>query len=168
MALPHDLLAQARALATNEPRRPRQASLRRAVSTAYYALFHLLAAEAAARFLTGVDRQPLRAQLQRAFAHTTMAEACKEIRKPNGGRLAASIPGSPVQSELASLAGAFLDLQEARNEADYNVSRDLRRSDVLDLLEVAETAFRDWETVRRSLQADAFLAALLAVRGMCR
>ena len=37
-----DLLAQARHLATRERRRPKQASLRRAVSAAYYALFHYL------------------------------------------------------------------------------------------------------------------------------
>ena len=35
----HDLLAQARILATREPRRPKQATLRRSVSTCYYALF---------------------------------------------------------------------------------------------------------------------------------
>ena len=42
MALAEDLKDQAYVLATLEPRKPKQASLRRAVSTAYYALFHLL------------------------------------------------------------------------------------------------------------------------------
>ena len=42
MSLHGDLLDQASRLAVQEPRRPRQASLRRAVSAAYYALFHLL------------------------------------------------------------------------------------------------------------------------------
>jgi uncharacterized protein (UPF0332 family) len=37
-----DLLEQALHLAKREKKKPRQASLRRAVSTAYYALFHLL------------------------------------------------------------------------------------------------------------------------------
>ena len=41
MSFPNDLLEQARHLANREPKRPKQASLRRAVSTAYYALFHL-------------------------------------------------------------------------------------------------------------------------------
>jgi hypothetical protein len=48
MSLPADLLAQARRLVSLDPRRPRQASLRRAISTAYYALFHLLISEASA------------------------------------------------------------------------------------------------------------------------
>lgn len=43
MAFPDDLLEQAVHLARREPGRPRQASLRRAISTAYYALFHLQA-----------------------------------------------------------------------------------------------------------------------------
>lgn len=37
-----NLLAQAKLLATKEQSRPKQASLRRSVSAAYYALFHLL------------------------------------------------------------------------------------------------------------------------------
>jgi hypothetical protein len=48
MSLPADLLAQARRLISQDPRRPRQASLRRAISTAYYALVHLLISEASA------------------------------------------------------------------------------------------------------------------------
>lgn len=39
MSLHADLLKQARHLATKERRRPSQASLRRAISAAYYALF---------------------------------------------------------------------------------------------------------------------------------
>lgn len=45
MGLPEDLLEQAGHLARRERKRPRQASLRRAVSAAYYALFHLLTSE---------------------------------------------------------------------------------------------------------------------------
>ncbi len=46
MAYPDDLLEQAQHLAQREPKRPKQASLRRAISSAYYALFHLLISEA--------------------------------------------------------------------------------------------------------------------------
>jgi hypothetical protein len=45
-SLPEHLLEQARHLAGRERTRPRQASLRRALSTAYYALFHFLIREA--------------------------------------------------------------------------------------------------------------------------
>ena len=46
MAFADDLLEQAYHLANRESGDPKQASLRRAVSTAYYALFHLLIDEA--------------------------------------------------------------------------------------------------------------------------
>ena len=51
MSLHGDLLRQARHLAAKEPRRPLQASLRRAVSAAYYSLFHLLVDEAVNRMI---------------------------------------------------------------------------------------------------------------------
>ena len=46
MAFADDLLEQAYHLANKENDNPTQASLRRSVSTAYYALFHLLIDEA--------------------------------------------------------------------------------------------------------------------------
>ena len=52
-----DLLEQARHLAKRGKKRPRQASLRRAVSTAYYALFHLLISEATLNWKR-VDQRP--------------------------------------------------------------------------------------------------------------
>jgi hypothetical protein len=47
VGIAHELLDQAHHLATYEGTNPTQAGLRRAVSTAYYALFHLLTDEAA-------------------------------------------------------------------------------------------------------------------------
>src|SRR5208337_2257920 len=51
MSLHAELLDQAEQLAQLDPRRPKQANLRRAVSSAYYALFHLLAWEASALYV---------------------------------------------------------------------------------------------------------------------
>jgi len=55
MPFADDLLEQAHHLATREAGEPKQASLRRAVSTAYYALFHLLIDEAVSQW--SVERQ---------------------------------------------------------------------------------------------------------------
>ena len=46
MALADQLLKQAVLLVLKEPKHPTEASLRRAVSTAYYVVFHLLIEEA--------------------------------------------------------------------------------------------------------------------------
>ena len=65
-------MAQAKLLATKEKSRPKQASLRRSVSAAYYALFHLLVDAAARRLVSAADRKPLRNCLARAFDHGLM------------------------------------------------------------------------------------------------
>jgi hypothetical protein len=65
MAFAKDLLQQAFLLLNKESKNPKQASLRLAVSTAYYALFHLLIHEASAnwsRVDTRVSCARIRAQ----------------------------------------------------------------------------------------------------------
>jgi len=168
MALHHDLLHQARSLAHHEPKRPKQASLRRSVSSAYYALFHLLTSAASERLITGPDRGALRSVMRRAFDHAIMKEACREIGKPNAGKLAKGMDGAAVPRTLASVATAFIDLQQARHEADYDLSRTFTRGEVRTLIAQVEQAFIDWQTVSKTIPADVFLAALLAYRGMCR
>ncbi|MBK7760929.1 MAG: hypothetical protein IPI35_31860 [Deltaproteobacteria bacterium] len=71
MSLHDDLLAQASRLARSEPRRPKQASLRRAVSTAYYALFHLLISEGST-VMSPMSDAKLRVIVARAFQHGAM------------------------------------------------------------------------------------------------
>lgn len=64
--------------------KPKQANLRRAVSSAYYGLFHYLVAKATqAAIGTAPDLLPFRQATARAFVHGTMKEACRafEIRK---------------------------------------------------------------------------------------
>ncbi len=168
MALHHDLLAQARLLATHEPRKPKQASLRRAISTAYYALFHLLTSEAAGSWLTGAGRDALRASLRRAFDHSTMRRACQEIVKPNEGKLHSALCGVPCPPRLKDVAAAFVELQQARHEADYDVTHRYTRREALEMVMLAEGAFDDWRAARNSIPAEAFLAALIAERGMGR
>ena len=68
MALADDLLEQAQHLARRERQRPRQASLRRALSAAYYAVFHLLIADA----VTNWRRDDQRDSLARTFEHGKM------------------------------------------------------------------------------------------------
>lgn len=124
MSFHGDLLRQARHLANREPRRPRQASLRRAVSTAYYALFHLLTHEAVQLLLVGRGREPLRFSLARAFSHASMKTvAAGFARNDVSPKIVGGLNGQPIQPELANVAGAFVDLQQARHEADYDLSR---------------------------------------------
>lgn len=167
MSLHKDLLAQARHLANRERKKPRQASLRRAVSTAYYALFHLLVDEATNRLITGPNRTALRCALGRAFLHGDMKEASQGFANSNpSAKIRPALGTLKLQKELVSVAAAFVELQQARHEADYDTARRFTRKETLDLVDQAEKAFAAWQTVRQSVQADTFLIALLAQKQM--
>jgi uncharacterized protein (UPF0332 family) len=163
VSLPHDLLRQAaRALARLEPKKPKQASLRRAVSAAYYSLFHLLTDEASRLLVSGSARHELRQTLRRAFDHGEMKGAARAF--VGGTILRPLLPvlkGRIVQPELKRVAQAFVELQDQRHEADYDHMVAFNREETLGVVSQAERAFRDWKHVRGSVQADVFLTALL-------
>ncbi len=165
MSLHGDLFVQARHLATREPKKPKQASLRRAVSTAYYGIFHFLIDRCVHRFVRGSGRNPLREVLGRAFQHSEMKDAAKSFA---GGtpraHIAPGLAGNAVQPELRDIARAFVSLQEARHDADYDRGRTFTRKETLDFVELAENAVASWSSVKDSVQSDTFLVALLVHR----
>ena len=167
MTLATELLAQATLLATKEPRRPKQASLRRAVSASYYALFHLLVDEASRRLVSGLDRASLRLSLSRAFNHGAMKTVAKQFAaRAVSPRLDPGLNKRPLQDELVRVASAFVDLQQHRHEADYDLRRRFTRVETLSIIAGARRAFADWRVVRGSPQADTFLVGLLAYEKM--
>src|SRR5690349_18417904 len=107
MALHHDLLEQAGHLAKRERRRPRQASLRRAASSAYYALFHLLASEAAAR-VAGAQPPLLRTQVRRAFTHNDMQDVARQFAGGVPKQATARLIQGAIEPELRLVAQAFV------------------------------------------------------------
>ena len=162
MALPQDLLEQARFLAQREAGRgrPRQASLRRAVSTAYYAVFHLLSADAAAQ-ATPAAPAGLRERVQRSLQHATMKAAANALQStPPHPRILALIAGS-IPAPLVSVARGFVRLQDERHKADYDLADQFDRSTVQTLVRDAEQVFRDWSSMRNTDEARVFLAALM-------
>jgi hypothetical protein len=111
MAFAQDLLDQAYHLANLESGDPKQASLRRAVSTAYYALFHLLIDEAVGNW--GVPRH--RSILARTFDHGKMKGIAEDHI-----RSFYSSGQPPAGARLKNVAQAFVQLQGKRNTADYD------------------------------------------------
>ena len=162
MSLHAGLLKQAKHLAAKEPRRPQQASLRRAVSASYYALFHMLVDDATRLMLPGRARHPLRDCLARAFQHAAMRKVAQQFSTDTvSQRLGPGLTGQRLQAPLVAVATTFVDLQEARHEADYDRARRFTRREVLDLVDRVDQAFHDWPGVRRTVQADTFLTGLL-------
>ena len=167
MNLPGDLLAQARLLTTKEPRRPKQASLRRAVSAAYYALFHLLVHDASRRFVRSSKRAALRQCLRRAFDHASMRRVARQFAARGvSPKLSPGLNEQPLQEGLVTVALTFVDLQQHRHEADYDLRRTFTRHEVLGIIHRAERAVRNWCSVRGSVQADTLLIGLLAFEKM--
>jgi hypothetical protein len=162
MSLADDLLEQARHLANRERGRPRQASLRRAVSAAYYALFHLLTEEGAKL----VTDPGLRALVRRAFSHSEMKRAARSLS--SGGPLPAhvvAVQPAAIPAPLRDVARAFVDLQERRHAADDDPNERLTRTGTNDLVRVAENAFAAWRPVRSNpahrTAVELFLTSLL-------
>jgi hypothetical protein len=158
-----DLLEQARHLATRDSFRPKQANLRRAVSSGYYAIFHFLIDEACNSFIgRSSERGALRGVVARAFQHGEMSRASASFA---GARLPprlARVLGHPeIGIELARLAGAFVEAQEKRHQADYNVLSTFIRQDVLTLLDRIESSIQGWEAVRSAPESQMFLVSLL-------
>ena len=166
MAIPDDLLIQARHLANLEPRRPQQASLRRAVSTAYYALFQLLAA-AGAESMTPSRPAKLIYQVRRAYTHADMKRVCARFLHGNVQNLPDEIKTmmtTPLQPEFGLVADAFVQLQEGRHAADYDFSETLTRAEVLSKIDLVDQAFCAWEKIKKTDNANVFLASLLLHR----
>ena len=125
-----ELIATARRLAKMSPRRPRQSDLKRAISTAYYALFHAIAGDSA-DLLVGVGANRAdRAwnQAYRAFDHGTAKNACGQLR------------GLGFPSTLCDCGAAFVELQQARHSADYDPDHRVRRADALASIALADKA----------------------------
>lgn len=160
-----DLLEQARQLATWDAGRPRQANLRRAVSSAYYAVFHFLIDQSCRNVMGALHAQrEYRQVLGRAFSHSSMKNACESFA---GGTLKASVrrglPGSfVVPPRVQQIANDFIDLQYARHQADYDLTQRFARKDVLALINQAETAIETFRQLGASDEKAFFLACLWA------
>lgn len=118
-----DWLATAERLARQEQRRPKQVSLRRAISTAYYALFHALS-KMCADELVGVT-WPDRKLWARAYRSLDHVETKKAFLKPEIRQLGTSVE---------EIGGAFISLQEERHAADYDPGFLPGRKSTLDLI----------------------------------
>lgn len=120
-----DLIATARILVE---RGSSQADLRRAVSTAYYAVFHCLAATAA-DLLMGRRRDEAWHQVYRVLEHGKARSACRHQQAMQG-----------FPPEIQDFADTFVVLQDARHQADYALRGRYDRLDALAAIDRAEKA----------------------------
>jgi len=153
-----DLLAQAGLLARLDPRRPNQANVRRAASTAYYALFHLLTSDGAERLARGPARNAHRELIRRRYDHSVMASVSKHFVEARAKWITDVILPS---NALKDVAGSLGDLQQERHAADYSLTVPFTRVRAQEAVGDAAHAFKQWLSIRRSPEADFYLLVML-------
>ncbi|HEV2689122.1 MAG TPA: hypothetical protein VGV35_11220 [Bryobacteraceae bacterium] len=150
-------MQQAHHLATYQGVNATQADFRRAVSTAYYALFHLLVEDCAQRWQGSSHAGA--AGINRAMDHGPMKSTSaqfKSARWQDWRGVTQSVPPA-----LQRVAHAFIDLQEERHLADYDNYEQWSVTDVHAVLDIARIAFQDWASIRTDPMAGNYLLSML-------
>ena len=138
---PDDLIEIARQLADESVAgvrgRPRQAWLRRAVSAAYYALFHTMArcgADTLAGSTPANRSQPAWRQAYRALEHGHARNQCSN-----------KTVMEKFPKEIQSIGRTFVQMQRQRHTADYDPSAKYYRGEVMQLIDVTQRDITEFE-----------------------
>jgi hypothetical protein len=153
MAYHDELIELASELAHFVP--PTQATLRRSVSTTYYALFHLLINDTVANW----NRQSSRNSLGRMFDHGMMRRVSQNLLQASN--LHAGGVSSKVIDDLKFVAKTFCDLQKKRHSADYDNGQYWELTEVLRLTLLCKRAFATWDRIKNADIAQEYLVCLL-------
>ncbi len=162
----HDqLLAQARHLAELDMGRPTYVNLRRAISAAYYAMFHFVI-DRALRFFIGTGAvqgsADLRNLMARAFEHSDIKGAARAFASGNPPELIKhALANQPIPSELHQFAATFVEMQERRHQADYDLSSKFNRKNVLTHIQRVEQVIANWEQIDQHHATGVFLLCVL-------
>ena len=158
MAYHDDLIQHAIFLSEIDlPNEPKQVDLRRAVSAAYYGLFHLFTTEAAENW----KHQSQRDRFARMFDHGRMKTCSLKLSSR-------PLPVDPAEiliaADLKLIADSFVELQQARQTADYDKSKVWSRTQVWEMIAQAEGAMAAWSNIREKRIAQDYLLDLLGTR----
>ena len=152
-----DLIASSRLLITaqNANAPPLPNSIRRSVSTSYYAMFHALAARNAECLISTPQGELGDYAWLRAYCGLDHREARRNLKQ---GRHLFSPP------QVQRFIDTFGELQDARHAADYDLSRAITLSEAVNWIDPAETAIRDIVQVNRSERSAMAIQALIKRR----
>ena len=152
---PESFIKTARELIPTGQGKPRSTNLRRAVSTAYYAMFHCLSGSCADTLMGGLhagrgtDAWIL---TYRALNHRSAKARCSN--KENLKQFSAHI---------RVFAETFARMQEHRHHADYAPDAGFRKSEAIQRINEAENAIRNFE--KESLAERRAFAAYILFKG---
>ena len=141
------------------------ADFRRAVSASYYAVFHLISAAVAEQAYPPTPSE-LRGRFQRALEHRSAKNAMQSFVTRESIKSLAKDPGISCiyNQDIADIAKAFGELQDARELADYDVvdsGGTVGFSWAKDWVDKATLVFDAWDRVKSTDEARLFLAFLI-------
>lgn len=154
---PKELLLHSDALAAKAG--ATQADLRRAISAAYYAIFHFVLAAAADMALgTSSPSTPGYGLVYRSIDHSRLRGLCDQLRGTKPGNVA--ITPTVGFGRIADFARLTVNLYEYRILADYEPSRDFTVDETKVAISDAREAIA-WFQASAEEQQKAFLTMLL-------
>lgn len=163
MSLSEELLWHAGNLLTpkfNDENYPSQVNLRRSVSASYYALFHKINEDAAALIAPNVP-QEINHRIQRWFDHTEMKRICGRFTKHELDQPLRTLIGTTASEDIQEVASSFIELQEDRHSADYDLSYKIDADRAHRKLVDATLAIEAWGRLSNSAEANIFILSLL-------
>ena len=134
-----DLIATSRSLTTpqSSDTEPLEDSLRRAVSTAYYAMFHALSASNADSLMGTPHDAISQHAWTRVYRGLEHRDAKRNLQQDQG------LFSQPV----SNFAATFVELQDQRHIADYDPAQSFALSAALNWIDRAEDAINDFMLV---------------------
>jgi hypothetical protein len=136
--------------------------MRRAISAAYYGVFHATLAAAADLFIGVTQRATgLYGLLYRSVDHRWFRDLCVDAQKPRlPPRYHQYLPSGDLGVDIRAFAEAAIGLQEKRHSADYDPSIRVKGLDGIIAVQAGRDALRRFTAADESAR-EAFLALLL-------
>ena len=131
---------------------PTDEHVRRAISNAYYALFHALAESNAAALIGKPGDPATTAAWSRVYRGLDHARASRELLRHR----------QEFSVQARDFAETFSNMQELRHMADYDLSAEFTTHEAMDYLDRAETAILDYAQVVATERA--YIATLTLIR----
>ena len=153
----HSLIQASRDLVESaNPDDPHNSHYRRAISTAYYALFHCLA-ESSANLLAGEDPAN---RSRRAWRQTYRALNHGSVRNRSYRReFKTEFP-----QDIQDFAKVFVEIRDKRNSADYDPAEPFSKSDAQNAIGDAEDAINNFMSIDSGERRNFALYLLLPIR----
>ena len=151
-----DLIAAGRAALISQPPDVQltPGAIRRAISTAYYAVFHALTASNADTLIGSVHNQLTADAWIRIYRGLNHNHAKTQLQRNRTG----------LSADARMFADLFHDLQNERHNADYNPRADFTVQTATTWLNKAEAAIIDFLQISRSERAAIAILTLIRTR----